>query len=101
MNYKNIATLATLLTLATLPALADNAKKVGEMGRFEGNRDLNLFQVEPSIINERFYTSGKAERTQYVGNVLPAGAPIPDNDAPTPVHSSSSQVRCGYQYPIY
>lgn len=93
MNYKNIATLATLLTLATLPALADNAKKVGEMGRFEGNRDLNLFQVEPSIINERFYTSGKAERTQYVGNVLPAGAPIPDNDAPTPVQKSAEPAK--------
>lgn len=93
MNYKNIATLATLLTLATLPALADNAKKVGEMGRFEGNRDLNLFQVEPSIINERFYTSGKSERTQYVGNVLPAGAPIPDNDAPTPVQKSTEPAK--------
>lgn len=63
------------------------------MGRFEGNRDLNLFQVEPSIINERYYTSGKAERTQYVGNVLPAGAPIPDNGAPGPVQKSPEPAK--------
>jgi hypothetical protein len=93
VNYKHLATIATLLTLATLPALADNGKRVGELGRFEGDRDLNLFQVEPSIINERFYTSGKAERTQYVGNVLPAGAPIPDSDAPTPVQKSTDPAK--------
>ncbi|MBK7749367.1 MAG: hypothetical protein IPI39_19180 [Candidatus Obscuribacter sp.] len=45
-------------------------KKLVKSGRFEGNRDLNLFQVEPSIINERFRTSGKAERTQHVGACL-------------------------------
>ncbi len=93
MKYKQIAAIATLLTLATLPALADNGKRTGELGRFEGNRDLNLFQLEPSIINERFYTSGKAERTQYVGNVLPAGAPIPDNDAPAPVQKSPEPAK--------
>ncbi len=93
MNYKNIATLATLCALVTLPALADDAKRSGELGRFEGNRDLNLFQVEPSIINEHYYTSGKSERTQYVGNVLPAGAPIPDNDAPNPVQKIAEPAK--------
>lgn len=53
-----------------------------EIGRVEGPRDLNIFQVEPTIINERYYTSGRSERHQFVGNVLPAGADIPDNDAP-------------------
>lgn len=94
MNYKNIAVIATLLTMAATPALADNAKKVGGgLGRFEGDRDLNLFQVEPSIINERYYTSGKSERSQYVGNVLPAGAPIPDNDAPAPVQKTPEPAK--------
>lgn len=94
MNYKNIAVIATLLTIAATPALADNAKKVGGgLGRFEGDRDLNLFQVEPSIINEHYYTSGKSERSQYVGNVLPAGAPIPDNDAPAPVQKTQEPAK--------
>ncbi len=53
-----------------------------EIGRVEGPRDMNIFQVEPTILNERYYTSGKSERHQFVGNVLPAGAEIPDNDAP-------------------
>lgn len=53
-----------------------------EIGRVEAPRDLNIFQIEPTIINERFYTSGRSERHQFVGNVLPAGADIPDNDAP-------------------
>lgn len=53
-----------------------------EIGRVEGPRDLNIFQVEPTVIDERYYTSGRSERHQFVGNVLPIGAPIPDNDAP-------------------
>lgn len=43
---------------------------------------MNLFALEPSILNERFYTKGNAERHQYVGKVLPYGATVPDNDAP-------------------
>lgn len=53
-----------------------------EFGRSEKTGDMNMFQVEPSIINERFFSSGKADRQQFCGKVLPAGAPIPDNDAP-------------------
>jgi len=53
-----------------------------EIGRIEGPRDMNMFQVEPTVLNERYYSSGRSERHQFVGNVLPEGADIPDNDAP-------------------
>jgi hypothetical protein len=69
-------------SLSALPGQCDTQRLPGELGRMEGPRDMNLFAIEPSILNERFYTSGKAERRQFIGNVLPAGAPIPDNDAP-------------------
>lgn len=51
---------------------------------------MNLFQVEPTVIDERYYTSGRSERHQFVGNVLPVGAEIPDNDAP--VTASTKQT---------
>ncbi|MDX1987139.1 MAG: hypothetical protein SFV17_10685 [Candidatus Obscuribacter sp.] len=90
---------SALMALALLalpsPALADETTASGKnapanslrarfgraLGRFEGPRDMNLFQLEPSILNERYYTSGESEHHQFVGNVLPAGAPIPDNEA--------------------
>lgn len=85
---------SALMALALLalpsPALADEtAAPAGSLrarfgkalGRFEGPRDMNLFQLEPSVLNERYYTSGESEHHQFVGNVLPAGAPIPDNEA--------------------
>jgi hypothetical protein len=58
---------------------AQEKKKNSNM---EGPRDMNMFQIEPSIIHERHYTRGDAERSQYIGKVLPAGAPIPDVDEP-------------------
>ncbi len=51
-----------------------------EFGRVEGPRDMNLFQVEPSVIDERHYTSGRAERHQKTSPTLPEGAPPPDDD---------------------
>jgi len=72
----------TIVALAIASAAATQSASAKEFGRSEKPGDMNMFQVEPSILNERFYTSGKAERQQYCGKVLPAGAPIPDNDAP-------------------
>lgn len=66
-----------------VPANSLRARFGRALGRFEGPRDMNLFQLEPSILNERYYTSGESEHHQFVGNVLPLGAPIPDNEAPT------------------
>lgn len=68
--------------MAIASATAAQPASAKEFGRSEKTGDMNVFQVEPSILNERFYTSGKAERQQFCGKVLPAGAPIPDNDAP-------------------
>lgn len=66
-------------------ANASQFKLPEEIGRVEAPRDMNIFQVEPTVIDERFYTSGRSERHQFVGNVLPEGADIPDNDAPVAV----------------
>jgi hypothetical protein len=49
---------------------------------FSGDRDCNMFQLEPTVINERYYTSGKAEHYQKISPTLPPGAPIPDNEGP-------------------
>ena len=49
---------------------------------FDGDRSLNMFQVEPTVINERYYTSGQAEHHQKISPTLPFGAPIPDNEGP-------------------
>ena len=51
-----------------------------EIGRVEGPRDMNMFQVEPTVIDERHYSSGRAERHQKTSPTLPEGAPIPDFD---------------------
>lgn len=81
----NISAFLSVMVINVIFSGAANASQFQlpeEIGRVEGARDLNIFQVEPTIINERFYTSGRSERHQFVGNVLPAGADIPDNDAP-------------------
>ncbi len=52
-----------------------------DIGRVEGPRDMNMFQVEPTVLDERHYTTGRAERHQKTSPTLPAGAPIPDIDS--------------------
>jgi Flp pilus assembly secretin CpaC len=51
-----------------------------EIGRVEGPRDTNMFQVEPTVVDERHYTSGRDERHQKTSPTLPEGSPIPDNE---------------------
>lgn len=41
---------------------------------------MNLIQLEPTIINEKYYVSGQSERHQRISPTLPPGAPIPDCD---------------------
>ena len=55
-----------------------------EIGRVEGPRNVNMFQVDPSVIDERHYNSGRAERHQKTSPTLPEGSPIPDDDGPNP-----------------
>jgi hypothetical protein len=52
----------------------------------EAPRDTNIFQVKPTILDERYMRSGRAERSLKLPGILPAGAPIPDNIAPLPQH---------------
>lgn len=63
-----------------LPGTPGQLKLPEEIGRVEGPRDINLFQVEPTIIDERHYSTGRAERHQKTSPTLPEGAPIPDNN---------------------
>ncbi len=63
-----------------LPGTPGQLKLPEEIGRVEGPRDMNLFQVEPTVMDERHYTSGRAERHQKTSPTLPEGAPIPDNE---------------------
>jgi hypothetical protein len=79
---------------SAVPALADQFKLPEEIGRVEGTRDLNLLQVEPTVIHERYYTTGRNERHQYVGNTLAVGAEIPDSD-PAPADKSTVRPFAG------
>lgn len=63
-----------------------------EIGRIEGSRDMNIFQLEPTVINEKYYVSGQAERHQNIGQTLPLGAPIPDCDDPVPPSTSQRLI---------
>ncbi len=63
-----------------LPGTPGQLKLPEEIGRVEGPRDMNLFQVEPTVMDERHYTSGRAERHQKTSPTLPEGAPVPDNE---------------------
>jgi Flp pilus assembly secretin CpaC len=63
-----------------LPGTPGQLKLPEEIGRVEGPRDMNLFQVEPTVIDERHYTSGRSERHQKTSPTLPEGSPIPDNN---------------------
>lgn len=62
-----------------LPGTPGQLKIPEEVGRVEGVRDTNLFQVEPTVLDERHYTSGRAERYQKTSPTLPEGAPVPDS----------------------
>jgi len=63
-----------------LPGTPGQLKLPEEIGRVEGPRDMNMFQVEPTVVDERHYTSGRSERHQKTSPTLPEGSPIPDNE---------------------
>lgn len=63
-----------------LPGTPGQLKLPEDIGRVEGPRDMNLFQVEPTVLDERHYTSGRDERHQKTSPTLPEGSPIPDNE---------------------
>ncbi|CAN5145243.1 hypothetical protein BH11CYA1_BH11CYA1_34290 [soil metagenome] len=63
-----------------LPGTPGQLKLPEEIGRTEGPRDMNMFEVEPTVLDERHFTSGRAERHQKTSPTLPDGAPVPDNE---------------------
>lgn len=62
-----------------LPGTPGQLKLPEEISKVEGPRDTNFLQVEPTILDERYMRSGRAEKTLQLPGVLPAEAPIPDN----------------------
>jgi Flp pilus assembly secretin CpaC len=62
-----------------LPGTPGQLRLPEEISRVEGPRDTNLLQVEPTVVDERYNTSGRNERNQRIPGVLPAGSPIPDS----------------------
>ncbi len=63
-----------------IPGTPGQLKLPEEISKVEGVRDTNLFQVEPTVLDERYMTSGRADRTQKIPGIQPAGAPIPDSE---------------------
>jgi Flp pilus assembly secretin CpaC len=63
-----------------LPGTPGQLKLPEEIGRVEGPRDTNFLQVEPTVLDERHYASGRDERHQKTSPTLPEGAPVPDNE---------------------
>jgi hypothetical protein len=59
------------LSLSAPPASLPGYNVPGNFGSVSGPRDLNLFQVEPTVIDERHYTSGRDERHANVQPTLP------------------------------
>gem|GEM_PF-310575 len=62
-----------------LPGNPGQMKLPEEISKVEGPRDTNMLQVEPTIIDERYMTSGRAEHSQKIPGVLPPGSPVPDS----------------------
>lgn len=85
--YSSIATNLSSVTKAILVAAVIVAPGINQpavaadkgTSATDAPRDMNMFQVEPTVIDERYYTSGRAERHQKTSPTLPEGSPIPDN----------------------
>lgn len=97
MQLKIALLLATTFSLSISIAFAkdsnkDNLKLPTEIGRKENSSDMNLLQLQPAVLNERHYTSGKSERHQRMSPTLPEGATIPDRD-PTPAEKIDQSVK--------
>jgi hypothetical protein len=49
----------------------------------ESSRDMNLFALEPTVIDEHWYTSGKSERHQQIPGTTNEIVTVNDGDKPT------------------
>jgi hypothetical protein len=58
----------------------------------ESARDMNLFAVEPTVIDEGWYASGRSERHQNIPGTTNEIVTVHDNDKPTyPAQESESK----------
>ncbi len=62
-----------------LPGNPGQLKLPEEISKVEGARDMNMLQVEPTVIDERYMTSGRAEHSMKIPGELPPGSPVPDS----------------------
>ena len=60
--------------------IANELKRLDEKQRAEGLTQSVGFGGEPTLLDIRHYSSGRAERHQKTTPTLPDGAPIPDNE---------------------
>jgi hypothetical protein len=85
LNTIAMGTPATTASQVDAPSPKQNSNKKKHKSNSgglenESDEDLNLFQLKPSIINEKYYAAGRNERSQKTSPTLPPGAPIPDED---------------------
>lgn len=88
------AVAAAIIAMLNVPAVfgqQQNLKSPDQTGRVDGPSGLNMFQVEPTIIGGRYYTSGRSERSKKITPALPSGVPIPDADC-TPADQTATQL---------
>lgn len=62
-----------------LPGTPGQLRLPEEISKVEGPRDTNMLQVEPTVLDERHWRAGRAEKTLQLPGTLPPGAPIPDS----------------------
>jgi pilus assembly protein CpaC len=62
-----------------IPGNPGQLKLPEEISKTESTRDTNIFQVEPTIVDERYMTSGQAEHPQRIPGTQAPNAPVPDN----------------------
>jgi len=60
--------------------IANELKRLDEKQRAEAPREMSGVPIEPSILDIKHYSSGRAERHQKTAPTLPEGAPVPDNE---------------------
>lgn len=60
--------------------IANELKRLDEKQRAEAPREMSGVPIEPSMLDIKHYSSGRAERHQKSAPTLPEGAPVPDNE---------------------
>jgi Flp pilus assembly secretin CpaC len=62
-----------------LPGTPGQLRLPEEISKVEAPRDTNFLQVEPTVLDERYFRSGRGEKSLQLPGILPPDAPVPDN----------------------